>query len=124
MASQVQLVNPLEATVDQDSSQQTHTQIYKLGFIDSIKFSLYGNVKVGHINRGKNRLEAYLFKCDVHGLQVTSPSGHYELLLCPECLKERHVVEAHNEKSESNRDKLDSDNPLSKYLTKNIRENK
>ncbi len=124
MASEVQLVNPLEATEVPSSSQQMHTQIYKLGFLDSIKFRLYGNVKVGHINRGKNRLEAYLFKCDVHGLQVTSPSGHYELLLCPECLRERQTVEEHNDNPESRRDKLDSDNPLSKYLTKNIRENK
>lgn len=124
MASEVQLVNPLEVSVDLASSQQMHALIYKLGFLDSIKFRLYGNVKVGHFNRGKNRLEAYLFKCEAHGLQLTYPSGHYELLLCPECLRERQALENHNDKLESNSEKQDSENPLGKYLSKNIRENK
>jgi len=124
MASKVELVKSINEIVDTASNQHTLTQIFKLGFIDSIKLRLWGNVKVGYFSRGSNRLPAYLFECDVHGLQVTSPSGHYELLLCPVCLRERQAEEEHREEHESNSYKSGSENSLRKYLTKNVGKNK
>jgi hypothetical protein len=122
MASEIQLLEAFTNNEIELRGQQTH-QIFKLGFIDSIKFKLSGYVKVGSVSRGEHRLDAYLFKCDVHGLQVTIPSGHYELLLCPACMREREVEEKSKE-VESNANRNESREVLHKYLNKNIGENK
>jgi hypothetical protein len=119
MASGIQISESLTKHGETDlSDQQIPKQIFKLGFMDSISFKLWGHVKVGSIRRGEHQLDAYLFKCDTHGLQVTTPSGHYELLVCPECIRERKAKE----------EPKDAELPtgtigsvtLNKYLNKNV----
>jgi hypothetical protein len=113
----VEIGNPL-------GTQPTSFQIYKLGFLDSIKFGFLGHVKIGSISRGKHMINAYLFKCDLHGLQVSTPCGYDELLICPACFREGEAEPEHKKIQESNIEKIDSTKDLKKYLTKNIEKNK
>jgi hypothetical protein len=123
MASEIQLEPQINNEMDL-RDQQIYNQISKIGFIDSISFKLQGYIKVGCIKRGEHYLDAYLFKCDVHGLQVTTPSGHYELLLCPTCIREREA-EKKSKDVEPIASSIESAKTLNKYLNKNIgRENK
>ncbi len=52
---------------------------------------LQGNVEVGQIRMEgwRSEIPCYLFKCEEHGYQITTPSGHYMMLHCPRCIKER-----------------------------------
>jgi hypothetical protein len=120
MASGIQISESHPNNIEADlADQQNHNQIFKLGFMDSISFKLRGHVKVGSIRRGEHQLDAYLFKCETHGLQVTTPSGHYELLICPECIKERKAKEE-PEAAEIPIRTIESVATLNKYLNKNI----
>jgi hypothetical protein len=120
MASEIQIPDSLSNHNETElNDQQINSQIFKLGFMDSMSFKLWGHVKVGSIRRGEHQLDAYLFKCDTHGLQVTTPSGHYELLICPECIRERKAEEELKD-GESNARTFESVASLSKYLNKNI----
>ncbi len=123
MASNLKL-EPLkdEAIIDIHNDVETQYKIFKLGIWDSIQFKLWGHVEVGSISRGGAKLEAHLIRCDVHGYQVTTPSGHYELLLCPACLKERAEKKPKRELA-SKTDETEL-NPLKKYLNKNLGNNK
>ncbi len=120
MASEIQILRSI-----QDKRQiepKNHYKIYKLGFLESIRFELQGYVKLGSISRGKGQLDNYLFKCSVHGLQVTTPSGYNDLLLCPECIGE---VEIHKEpKLDHMATTIEKAKTLSKYLSKNNGENR
>jgi hypothetical protein len=120
MASEIQISESQTTNIEADlADQQNHNQIFKLGFMDSISFKLHGHVKVGSIRRGEHQLDAYLFNCEKHGLQVTTPSGHYELLICPECIKERKAEEK-PKADEIPISTIESVATLNKYLNKNI----
>ena len=119
MASEIQISESLTNYGETDlNDQQIRNQVFKLGFMESISFKLWGHVKVGSIKRGEHQLDAYLFKCDTHGLQVTTPSGHYELLVCPECIRERKAKEKPKD-AELSTSTIGSVT-LNKYLNKNM----
>ena len=119
MASEIQISESLTNYGETDlNDQQIRNQVFKLGFMESISFKLWGHVKVGSIKREEHQLDAYLFKCDTHGLQVTTPSGHYELLVCPECIRERKAKEAPKDAELTN--STIGSVTLNKYLNKNI----
>jgi hypothetical protein len=120
MASEIPISESITSHGETDlNDQQIRNSIFKLGFMDSISFKLWGYAKVGSLKRGEHQLDAYLFKCDTHGLQVTTPSGHYEHLICPECLRERKAKEAPKD-AEFPTNTIDSVVTLNKYLNKNI----
>jgi hypothetical protein len=123
MTSENQISESLNSNEIDLSEQLTHNQIFKLGFMDAVSFKLRGYAKVGSIKRGENQLEAYLIKCDIHGLQLTTPSGHYELLLCPACIKEREAKEKPKDK-DSVASRIESAKILNKYLNKNLSKNR
>jgi hypothetical protein len=122
MTSEIQILESLNNEIDL-KEQKTNNQIFKLDLLDSISLKLRGYAKVGFIRRGEHQLDAYLMKCDVHGLQLTTPSGHYEMLVCPACLKEREIEDKPKEK-ESVENRIESAKILNKYLNKNMGENK
>jgi hypothetical protein len=120
MASEIQILESHTNNIEADlADQQNHNQIFKLGLMDSISFKLWGHVKVGSIKRGEHQLDAYLFKCDTHGLQVTTPRGHNEVLICPECIRERKTEEK-PKAAEIPISTIESVATLNKYLNKNI----
>jgi len=60
-----------------------------LGFIQNMKLKIIGACKVGYRKEKgwKGELPLYAFKCDKHGIVFSTPQGHYNRLICPECLK-------------------------------------
>ncbi len=102
-------------------------RILKLDFLDSIRLRLYGSVKVGTIMRGDERTDLYAFSCERHGLQLATPSGWSNRLVCEDCLKE---IELQNKRIAEESAKTDRGSPeharedqLSKYLVKNAGKN-
>ena len=62
---------------------------FKLNFLNRIRFQMFGNIKVGNINlKEKNNVPIYLFNCQRHGLQLTSPKGWSKKLVCDTCIQE------------------------------------
>jgi hypothetical protein len=81
--------------------------VTKLSLMQRLTLRLQGNVEVGHIRREgwRAELKCYLFECEEHGSQITTPSGHFMMLLCPRCIKERQLeteeLKTHQRSSES-----------------------
>jgi hypothetical protein len=99
--------------------------LLKLGFMDSVSLRLLGYAKVGYLRRGgQDRRDVYLFKCKTHGVQIATPSGWSNKLVCSACLDElKKELDARKSISEG-LDELSSVKDLKKYLTKNSADNK
>ncbi len=102
-------------------------RILKLDFLDSIRLRFYGNVKVGTIMRGDEPTDLYAFNCERHGLQLATPSGWSNRLVCEDCIKE---IELQNMRIAEEHAKTDKgslgnarEDQLSKYLVKNAGKN-
>ena len=62
---------------------------FKLNFLNRIQFQLLGSIKVGTINQKEENIKPiYLFNCQRHGLQLTSPKGWSKKLLCDVCIRD------------------------------------
>jgi hypothetical protein len=122
-----QVAPPLreEEIVELMSREKPQYSLVKLGFLDSISFKLFGYTKLGFLSNGlHNKLDVYLFNCRTHGLQIATPSGWSNRLICTSCLLEaRSEVKTKINPSEG-LDKMDSVSTLKKYLTENARKNK
>jgi len=124
MASETvsQLTPPLreEEIVELMHDEKPQYSLFKLSFMDSISFKLLGYTKLGNLRRGPQiKQDVYLFKCKVHGVQIATPSGWSNRLVCPACLDEAHRDMELRSTSAVNLEDLDSVNELKKYLTKN-----
>ncbi len=67
--------------------------VEKLSVVQRLTLRLQGNVEVGYIRMSgwKSEIPCYLIECEDHGFQITTPSGHYMILHCPRCIKERQA---------------------------------
>jgi hypothetical protein len=117
-----QLTPPLreEEIVELMHDEKPRYSLFKLSFMDSISFKLLGYTKLGNLRRGSQvKQDVYLFKCKIHGVQIATPNGWSNRLVCPACLGEEHRDMALRSNPAVKLEDLDSVNELKKYLTKN-----
>ena len=124
MASETvsQLTPPLreEEIVELMHDEKSQYSLFKLSFMDSISFKLLGYTKLGNLRRGTQvNQDVYLFKCKIHGVQIATPTGWSNKLVCPACLGEAHREMELRSTLAGKLEDLDSVNDLKKYLTKN-----
>ena len=66
-----------------------------MSIFQKIVFKIQGFVQLNIDNLSddlRDRMPLYIFYCEKHGFQITSPSGYDGVLVCEECLNERlHV---------------------------------
>jgi hypothetical protein len=60
----------------------------EIGAWKKIKLKIFGKVYMGNKKRSgwNNSLSFYAFRCLLHGVQFSYPTGYYEKLICPECV--------------------------------------
>ncbi len=122
-----QLTPPLreEEIVELMHDEKPQYSLFKLSFMDSISLKLLGYTKVGNLRRGPQvEQDVYLFKCKIHGVQIATPNGWSNRLVCPACLGEAHKEMELKSNPAVKLDELNSVNELKKYLTKNNDNNK
>ena len=129
MASETvtQLTPPLreEEIVELMHEEKPLYSLFKLSFLDSISFRLFGYTKLGFLSRGlHDKLDVYLFKCRTHGIQIATPSGFSNKLLCTTCLIEASAELNTKITLSEGLDRIGSVTTLRKYLTKNAIKNK
>lgn len=58
--------------------------------MQTLSLMVRGNIELGELkmDNWKSKKMFYLFKCPVHGYQVSYPSGFTETLHCIQCLRE------------------------------------
>lgn len=63
----------------------------ELSFTQKLRLKLFGHVSVGYRieEDWSEPIMHYAFKCPVHGIVVSYPSGYKQRLLCPLCLENR-----------------------------------
>lgn len=122
-----QLTPPLreEEIVELMHEEKPQYSLFKLSFLDSISFKLFGYTKLGILSRGlSDKLEVYLFKCNKHGVQIATPSGWSNRLICSNCLSEATAELNTRIKLSEGLNNNESVSKLRKYLTKNSTKNK
>jgi hypothetical protein len=129
MASETasQLTPPLreEEIVELMQEEKPKYSLFKLSFLDSISFNLFGYTKLGFLSRGSHdKIDVYLFKCKMHGVQIGTPSGWSNRLVCSACLNEANDELNSRISLSSGLDNNSSITELKKYLTKNSSKNK
>ena len=88
VASPLEEKKILELTHNDDSN----FSLIKLGFFEALSLRIFGFAKVGSVvTEDRLRREAYLFRCEKHGLQVAFPDSWSEKLSCGVCLHELSV---------------------------------
>lgn len=128
MASETvsQLTPPLqeEEIVKMMSDEAPLYKLFKLGFLDSISFKLFGYKKLGSLSQGSNIRDVYIFNCETHGVQIATPCGWANRLVCNSCLSDAKTQMNKKDKVATTSDQIDSVKTLNKYLTKNSNKNK
>jgi hypothetical protein len=113
-----------EEAVELMHKERPKYTLFKLSFMNSISFILFGYTKLGHLKRANARQDIYLFNCKTHGLQIAPASGWSNRLVCTECLNDVNA-ELNSKINHSDGVKeLSSIKELKKYLTKNNDNNK
>ena len=117
-----QLTPPLreEEIVELMHYEKPQYSLFKLSLMDSLSLKLLGYTKLGNLRRGAQvNQDVYLFQCKIHGVQIATPSGWSNRLVCPACLGEAHKEMELRSNPAVKLENLDSVNELKKYLTKN-----
>lgn len=122
-----QLILPLQEKeiVELMQEEKPRYSLFRLGFLDSISFNIFGYVKLGFLTRGSHdKIDVYLFKCKTHGVQIGTPSGWSNRLVCSACLSEANAELDAKINLSSGLENNSSITELKKYLTKNSSKNK
>ncbi len=62
---------------------------FSFNLLNKLSFRVLGYTRVGSVSVNSNtHVPLYLFKCPIHGLQVSTPSGWDSKLICRDCAKE------------------------------------
>ena len=122
--NQQTVISKEEEIVTLVSSEDNKISILKLDFFDSLHLKLNGSVKVGTIGKHNGeKMDIFLFECKKHGMQLASPSGWSNRLLCSACLnevKEAFLGDINNKSiSKSIEKSKEYSEPLKKFLNKN-----
>ena len=105
--------------------------VFKFDLLNSIHFKFFGYTKIGSITRGSSeKTDVFLFKCHKHGLRLSTASSWSNHLLCNSCLDEigeeikKLETGVENATDPNDKETLETNEQLKKYLNKNTIKNK